>query len=331
MVQSPLQNPLVIVTGGAGFIGSHTVDELARQGCQVVVVDDLSTGKRANLAQWADNQRVEIVVADVADGLFAPLAPVIARRGPVQRIVHLAAQTSVTRSVESPLTDIRVNYVGTLQVLEYARAMNVRSVVFSSSAAVYGDVEELPVRESMPTRPLSPYGIDKRASEMLLEYYWRVHGLPSTAFRFFNVFGPRQDPRSPYSGVISVFADRAMAGSTINVFGDGEQTRDFIYVADIARAIVTACMSQSEGFATANLGTGVETSVNQLAGLVIDVCRSKSGVEHLPARAGEIARSVAAIDCARELLATGDQRYEVSSVPLARGLSDTLDWVRQAH
>lgn len=328
MTARPHDLPLVAVTGGAGFIGSHTVDRLVDRGCQVVVLDDFSTGKRENLARWQGDDRVEIVAVDVADGLFAPLAAVTRRRGPVERIVHLAAQTAVTRSIDNPLLDVRVNYVGTLQVLEYARATGVKQVVFSSSAAVYGDVAEMPVRESLPTNPVSPYGVDKRASEMLLHYYSTVHGVAATALRFFNVYGPRQDPASPYSGVISIFADRAMAGSTLTIFGDGEQTRDFIYVGDISRAIVTACLSEVGDRAVINLGTGVETSVNALARTVVELCKSSSRIVHAPARAGEILRSVASIDRAREVFG---QDYRVAEVELEGGLAETLEWVRGAR
>jgi UDP-glucose 4-epimerase len=320
--------PLVAVTGGAGFIGSHTVDRLVQDGHQVVVLDDFSTGKPENLARWAKDDRVEVVAVDVADGLFAPLAAVTNRRGPVRRIVHLAAQTAVTRSITNPLLDVRVNYVGTLQVLEYARTTGVEKVVFSSSAAVYGDVAELPVRETLPTNPVSPYGIDKRASEMLLYYYSSVHGVAATALRFFNVYGPRQDPASPYSGVISIFADRAMAGSTLTIFGDGEQTRDFIYVGDISRAIVTACLSDAGDRAVINLGTGVETTVNQLARTVVDLCKSSSSITRAPSRAGEILRSVACIDRAREVFGA---EYRVAEVALEGGLAETLEWVRSAR
>ena len=155
---------LAVVTGGAGFIGSHTVDRLLGAGHEVVVLDDFRTGKRANLAQHAGNDRLEIVACDVSHGIFAPLAPITARRGPVERIVHLAAQVSVVHSVANPLVDMQVNYGGTLHVLEYARASSVKKVVFASSAAVYGDVTTMPVGEDTPTRPVSPYGIDKLAS-----------------------------------------------------------------------------------------------------------------------------------------------------------------------
>src|SRR5262245_6494891 len=223
---------LAVVTGGAGFIGSHTVDRLISLGHHVVVLDDFRTGKRANLAQHAGKDQLDVVPCDVSHGIFAALAPLTAKHGPVERIVHLAAQVSVVHSVANPLVDMQVNYGGTLHVLEYARAAGVKKVVFASSAAVYGDVVAMPVDEDTPTRPVSPYGIDKLASEHALDYYAGVHGVPTTALRFFNVYGPRQDPSSPYSGVISIFADRARAGRPLTIFGDGGQTRDFVYVGD---------------------------------------------------------------------------------------------------
>jgi UDP-glucose 4-epimerase len=302
----PGAGPLVAVTGGAGFIGSHAVDELVARGCRVVVLDDFSTGKRENLAQWAGDPRVEVVTANIADGLFAPLAAVTRRLGPVDRVIHLAARTAVVFSVENPLEDARVNYAGTIQVMEYARRAEVAKVVLASSAAVYGDVDEVPVREAQPTRPLSPYGIDKRASEMFLHYSSAVHGVATTALRFFNVYGPRQDPASPYSGVISIFADRARAGDELVVFGDGEQTRDFAYVSDVARAVVDSSLSAKGDGEVVNIGTGRETSVNALAALVVSLCAGRDGarsqVRHAPARAGEILRSVADISRAREAL-----------------------------
>lgn len=322
--------PLVVVTGGAGFIGSHTVDALIERGCQIVVLDDFSTGKRENLARWHNDERVEIVAADISDGIFAPLAAVTKRRGPVQRIVHLAAQTAVMTSIANPLADLRINYGSTVHVLEYARANGVKKIVFASSAAVYGDVESVPVHEEMATAPVSPYGIDKRASELQLGYYAQVHGIAATAFRFFNVYGPRQDPFSPYSGVISIFTQRAREGVPLKIFGDGAQTRDFIFVADIVRAIVAACLSDRRGFDIANLGTGTETTVTQLAKTVIEVSGSSSSIEYLPARAGEILRSVAAIDCAHRLLnPVGAPLHEVATVGLSEGLATTVASIRR--
>ena len=320
---------IVAVTGGAGFIGSHTVDRLIEAGHRVVVLDNFSTGKRANLARWADRGRhgfagtepaLEVLEVDIADGIFAALAPITRAHGPVARIVHLAAQVSVVHSVANPLHDMSVNYGGTLHVLEYARAAGVSKVVLASSAAVYGDVDTFPVDEDLPTRPLSPYGMNKRASELALGCYGAVHGIGTTALRFFNVFGPRQDPSSPYSGVISIFADRARAGRPLTVFGDGAQTRDFVYVGDVVTAVVTAATTDRASGAIVNIGTGREITINQLAEAVVAQCGGRSTIERAPARAGEIARSVAATARARELLGfTASTAFDV-------GLAETLRW-----
>jgi UDP-glucose 4-epimerase len=308
---APSDRPLVAVTGGAGFIGSHTVDLLVARGCRVVVLDDFRTGKRANLARWADRARyglggsepsVEIVTCDVSHGIFAALAPVIRAHGPVERIVHLAAQVSVIASLENPLTDVAVNYGGTVHVLEYARAARVKKVVFASSAAVYGDVTEFPVDELAPCHPVSPYGVDKLASEHMLHCYSAVHGVPTTALRFFNVYGPRQDPSSPYSGVISIFADRAGAGRELVIFGDGQQTRDFVYVGDVARAVVTAALSDQADRAALNIGTGTEITVEQLARTIVELAGTGVAIRNAPPRSGEILRSVARVEAAAELL-----------------------------
>lgn len=307
----------VVVTGGAGFIGSHTVDHLLEAGHRVVVLDDFRTGKRANLARWASSSQLEIVTCDISHGIFAALAPVTAKHGPIERVVHLAAQVSVVHSVANPLVDMQVNYGGTLHVLEYARAHGVRKVVFASSAAVYGDVAELPVAETAPTRPLSPYGIDKLASEHALDYYANVHGVPATALRFFNVYGPRQDPSSPYSGVISIFADRAKAGRPLTIFGDGLQTRDFVYVGDVVRAIAAA-LADGNDRAVANVGTGGEITVLELARTIVELCGGASSIEHAPPRAGEILKSRARVERLR------DQLGVVAETTLVDGLRATL-------
>ncbi len=314
---------LVLVTGGAGFIGSHTVDRLVADRHRVVVLDDLRTGKRANLAAhgaltFAAGSPVELVVADVSHGLFAPLAAITAAHGPISHVVHLAAQVSVAHSLVNPLVDVQVNYVGTVQVLEYARATGVAKVVFASSAAVYGEPGAEPTREDAPCRPLSPYGVDKLASEHMLRAYASVHGVASTPLRFFNVYGPRQDPTSPYSGVISIFADRARAGRPITIFGDGQQTRDFVYVADVARAIVAALRAPGGDGAAINVGTGRETTVRALAEIIVGLAGSGSTIAHAAARAGEIVRSLAVVDKARAELDF------VAATALRDGLAATL-------
>lgn len=308
---------LAVVTGGAGFIGSHTVDRLLAAGARVVVLDDFRTGKRANLAHHAGNDRLHVIACDVSHGVFATLAPITAVHGPVERIVHLAAQVSVVHSVQNPLVDMQINYGGTLHVLEYARATGVKKVVFASSAAVYGEVATLPVGEDVQTRPVSPYGIDKLASEYALDYYAQVHGVPTTALRFFNVYGPRQDPSSPYSGVISIFADRARAGRPLTIFGDGGQTRDFVYVGDVVRAIIAA-LGDSANRVVANVGTGGEITVLELARSIVELCGGKSAIEHAPARGGEILRSRAQVDRLRDVLGV------VAETSLLDGLRQTL-------
>jgi UDP-glucose 4-epimerase len=309
--------PIVVVTGGAGFIGSHVVDHLLENHHRVVVLDNFSTGKRANLGRWAEHGALHVVTCDVAHGIFAALAPITRDHGPVERIVHLAAQVAVMHSIANPLHDMSVNYGGTLHVLEYARATGVRKVVIASSAAVYGDVAELPVDEDARCRPVSPYGIDKLASETAVDYYAMVHGVPGAALRFFNVYGPRQDPSSPYSGVISIFADRARAGRPLTIFGDGQQTRDFVYVGDVVRAIAAA-LAHPAPFVLANVGTGRETSVLDLARAIVELAGAHVPIEHAAARAGEIVKSYAKVDRLRDTLRV------VAATHLADGLRATL-------
>ena len=303
----------MVVTGGAGFIGSHVVDHLLTAGHRVVVLDNFSTGKRANLAHWAEHKNLSVEVCDVGHGIFAALA----RHGAIDRIVHLAAQVSVVHSVQNPLVDMQVNYGGTLHVLEFARALGVKKVVFASSAAVYGDGAEIPVSETAACQPISPYGIDKLASEFALDYYAAVHGVPTTALRFFNVYGPRQDPTSPYSGVISIFIDRARSSLPLTVFGTGQQTRDFVYVGDVVRAIAAALQDKNSR-AIVNIGTGGEVTVLELAQTVAKLCGGGSEIRHAPARAGEIQRSCARVDRLRELFGV------VAQTALVDGLRATL-------
>ena len=315
--------PVVLVTGSAGFIGSHTVDALLGRGYRVLGVDNLSTGSRANLRQWDDEPLHAFVEADVTEDLERALDGVVSPLSQIDCIIHLAAQTMVPLSVEDPIGDIRVNIEGTVNVLEYARRHRIRKVVFASSSAVYDDEAPVPVSEDSQVRPSSPYAVDKFGGELFLDYYARVHGLTFTALRFMNVYGPRQDPESDYSGVISVFLDRAISGKPLTIFGDGEQTRDFVHARDVARVVMSACASGVGDQAIINIGSGEETSINCLVRMILELTRSKSAIRHAPMRAGDIKRSVTTSGRARTLLGF------VPTVGLREGLAETLAWIRQ--
>lgn len=280
-----------------------------------------SSGKRANLDGLEG--ALQVIETNVVDGLWAGMAQVDPSWGKPTAIVHLAAQVSVVASLQNPLDDARRNHGATLQVLEYARQQAGVRVVFASSAATYGDVDEVPVREASARWPLSPYGVHKFSSELALHAYAKTHGVPTAALRFFNVYGPRQDPSSPYSGVISIFMKRALAGDAITIFGDGEQTRDFVFVSDVSAAIRSAAARDFEG-EVCNVGTGAETSVNTLAQTVVRLAGGRSSVGHAPPRSGEILRSCADLSHTREVLG-----YQ-PTVGLDEGLARTLAWYADA-
>lgn len=280
MVDSP-----ILITGGAGFIGSHLVDALLAQGYGVRVLDDLSTGKRNNLP--LDNPRLELIEGDVADA--ALVARAAAGCGAV---VHLAAVASVQASVENPAKTHQSNFIGTLNVCEAMRVAGIKRVLFASSAAVYGNNGEgESIVEDTPKAPLTPYAVDKLAGEQYLDFYRRQHGLEPVVFRFFNIFGPRQDPSSPYSGVISIFSERAQKGLPITVFGDGEQTRDFVYVADLVAVMVQALEKPQVEEGAINVGLNQATSLKQLLAALESVLGSLPAVSHGPARSGDIRHS----------------------------------------
>ena len=274
---------LYLVTGGAGFIGSHLVDALQAKGHIVRVLDDLSTGRRANL-----DEATELVVGDVAD----PAVTRAAMRG-VDGCFHLAAIASVVRGNEDWVGTHRANLGGTICVLDAARAEGRLPVVYASSAAVYGRVAGVAVETAMPM-PLSAYGADKLGSEMHARAGFEVHGVPSVGFRFFNVYGQRQDPLSPYSGVISLFGSSLLAGRAVSVHGDGLQTRDFVYVADVV-AFLMAGMAHAAvdpGALVLNACTGRETSVLGLVETIGALLQRRPLVHSGPGRAGDIRRSV---------------------------------------
>jgi len=301
----------VLVTGAAGFIGSHLVDLLLAQGRDVIAVDVV--GDPPNLAAQRGHPRLKLVAADLRGDFSAALAGLRP-----DAVVHLAAQISVPRSLEDPIADLDLNLRASVRLLQWSAAVGARRLVFASSAAVYGEPARMPVSEDMSDQPSSPYGASKRATELYLGCLGPALGLETAALRLFNVYGPRQDPGSPYSGVISQFIARARAGAPLTVLGDGRQTRDFVYVGDVARAFVRALDVPSLGGLVCNIGTGVTVSIAGLAAAIVGAAASDSPIVHGPARAGDIAHSQADCSRARERLGF------TAEVALGEGLRRTL-------
>jgi len=307
-----------LVTGGAGFIGSHVADLFVAEGYAVTVVDNLSSGRRENL-----NPAVTFQEGDVGASETAALV----RTGGFDVVCHLAAQIDVRKSVLDPRYDATQNVLGSLNVLEAARQAGAEGgrsprVVFASTGgALYGDFVQPPARETDPKDPESPYGIAKLSVEYYMAYYARQHGMECVALRFANVYGPRQDPHGE-AGVVAIFCNRILDGRAMTTFGTGEQTRDYVFVKDVARANFLAATTalppvgplDARAF---NVGTGIETSVNRLAELLQQAAGSHTPIERAPARAGELQRSALVVDKARERLGWSPQ------VPLAEGLAET--------
>ncbi|PXX58270.1 UDP-glucose 4-epimerase [Pseudomonas sp. LAMO17WK12:I10] len=275
----------ILITGGAGFIGSHLTDALLAKGYSVRILDDLSTGRPGNLP--LDNPRVELIQGDVAD------AALVARAmSGCRAVAHLAAVASVQASVDDPVRTHQSNFIGTLNVCEAMRQAGVKRVLFASSAAVYGNNGEgESIDEDTPKAPLTPYASDKLASEYYFDFYRRQHGLEPAIFRFFNIFGPRQDPSSPYSGVISIFCERAQKGLPITVFGDGEQTRDFMYVEDLVDVLVQSLETPQLEVGAVNVGLNQATTLKQLLEALGKVVGQLPPISYGPARSGDIRHS----------------------------------------
>src|SRR4051795_13244136 len=301
-----------LVTGGAGFIGSHLTEELVRRGHRVRVADSLVTGKRSNLDHIPG---VEFLEGDLADLAFATKAV----EG-CQFVLHQAAIPSVPRSVQDPITSNIANVDATLNVLVAARDAGVKRLVFAASSSAYGDTPTLPKHEGMPTNPLSPYALQKVVGEQYLQMFTRLYGLETVSIRYFNVFGPRQDPSSPYSGVISVFATALLENRSPRVYGDGEQTRDFTYVANVVDGVLRACEAPKASGEVINVATGGRISLNQLFRTMRDLVGGSVEPTYEAARAGDVRDSQADISKARALLG-----YE-PTVSFEDGLADTIEW-----
>ncbi len=310
--------PNYLVTGGAGFIGSHLVRALLHGGARVRVLDNLSGGSLDNLAEVA--HAVEIIQGDIRN-----VAQVRKAVDGVDGIFHLAALVSVPRSVEHPEESFSNNVTGSFNVFEAARLAGNIPVVFASSAAVYGDNERLPLSENETPRPMTPYACDKHYAETLATTYAESYGLSSTGLRFFNVYGERQDPASSYSGVISIFIDRMLQGKPLQVYGDGEQSRDFVYAGDVADAMIRAMQCCCAGFSRFNVGSGTRITINELIELLTRLHgKSAEVVRYLESRSGDIVHSQADILAIRK--AIGWQPMTSNEAGLAR----LMAWMRDA-
>ena len=305
----------ILVAGGAGFIGSHTVDALVAAGAgEVSVLDDLSTGKRSQV-----NAKAALYQTDLRDA--AAVAAVVGKARP-EIIFHLAAQMDVRRSVADPAFDAQVNLVGFLNLVESARRHGLKRVIFSSTGgAIYGEQDEFPCTEDHPRRPVSPYGVAKLATEAYLFFYKAEYGIDYLALRFANVYGPRQDPHGE-AGVVAIFCGRILDGKPVTIYGDGTQTRDYVYVGDVVRAVVAAANSSASGIAL-NIGTGVETNVNDLYSTLAGIAKSPARAEHAPARPGEQKRSVISPARAERELGWRPEKK------LADGLEETFKFFKQ--
>ncbi|HNQ90468.1 MAG TPA: SDR family oxidoreductase [Verrucomicrobiota bacterium] len=311
-----------LVTGGAGFIGSHLAELLLRQGLEVVVLDNFSTGQISNLAWRRPGDRIEIVEGDLRDtGLVRRWI-----RG-CDWVFHQAAVASVAGSVDDPVGTHAQNLTGTLELLEAARQTGVRRVLLASSSAIYGDAGAGPVPESAPPHPLSPYALQKYAGERYAQLYHGLCGLETVALRYFNVYGPRQAPDSPYSGVIARFCRQTLRNEPLVIYGDGAQSRDFVFVEDVVRANLAAVLAPAERVAgkVVNVGTGRGRSVLDLVAALGTVSGRSIEPKHAPARPGEVRHSCADTQTARAL-------FEYSAqVSWEDGLRRTLDWYRSSR
>jgi nucleoside-diphosphate-sugar epimerase len=305
-----------LVTGGAGFIGSHLSEELVRRGHRVRVADSLITGKRANLDHVSG---IEFLEGDLADMPFAQRAA----EG-MDYVLHQAAIPSVPRSVKDPITSNRANVDATLNMLVAARDAGVKRLVFAGSSSAYGNTPTLPKHEGMPDSPLSPYALQKVVGEQYLQMFTRLYGLETVTIRYFNVFGPRQDPSSPYSGVISVFATALLENRSATIYGDGGQTRDFTYVANVVDGVLRACGAEGASGEVINVATGGRISLNQLYNTMKSLVGATVEPTFVDTRTGDVRDSQADIAKARRILG-----YE-PIVSFEEGLRRTVEWYRTA-
>jgi nucleoside-diphosphate-sugar epimerase len=306
-----------LVTGGAGFIGSHVVDELLRRGERVRVLDDLSSGFRENLEPGL--QHLDFTEADIREP--SRIRPAFEE---VDYVIHLAARSSVAQSIDDPVTSTDVNIGGTVNVLLAARDARAKRVVFAGSAAVYGDNPELPRVESQQPQPLSPYALTKLTGEYYCRVFGSVFGLEAVPLRFFNIFGPRQNPHSPYTGVLSKFIGAYLTGETPVIFGDGEQSRDFTYVANVVDAVLAACTAAEAPGRAINVGVGESFTLNETITLLNGIFGRDVVPRYTAERAGDVRHSRADISLAGQVLGYRPR------VTFEQGLRQTVEWYRSA-
>ena len=302
-----------LVTGGAGFIGSHIVRRLLADGGRVRVIDNLATGKRERLRDLEG--AIEFIEGDLADPSMCENA-----LSGIDCVLHQAAVPSVQRSVKNPIETNKANVTSTLNLLEGSRKHGVRRFVYASSSSAYGDTPVLPKREDMPPNPLSPYALQKFVGERYCQLYFRLYGLEAVSLRYFNVFGPSQDPYSEYSAVIPKFATRLQRGESIVVYGDGEQSRDFTYVDNVVEANILALRAPRAAGSVINVGCGERITLNRLIKILEEILEVQAAVDYQPARPGDVRDSLADISLAQDLLG-----YQ-PKVALAEKLRRTVTW-----
>jgi len=307
-----------LVTGGAGFIGSNTVDELVRRGHSVVVLDDLSSGKEDNLAEIRN--KITFIKGSITD-----IEVVRKAMFEAEYVLHLAARTSVPRSVKDPIETNKINIDGTLNVLVAAKELKVKRVVFAASSSAYGETPTLPKVETMQSQPISPYGVTKFVGELYGQTFGRCYGLENVSLRYFNIFGPRQDPSSPYSGVLAKFCTAFLEDTQPVVFGDGEQTRDFTYVENAVQANLLACEAPNVSGKVFNVGIGGRVSLNAVLRELGKITRKTLEAKYDPPRDGDIRDSQADISQAKEFLGYSPQ------VTFEDGLARTFEWYRETQ
>jgi nucleoside-diphosphate-sugar epimerase len=307
-----------LVTGGAGFIGSNIAEALVKRGEQVVVLDNLATGYEKNIAHLRDN--LTFIKGDVRDA-----ETVRGALAGVDYVLHEAALASVPRSIEDPVLVTDVNVRGTLVMLDEARRAGVRRFVYAASSSAYGDTETLPKVESMRPKPLSPYAASKLMGEYYCAVYSHVYGMSTVSLRYFNIFGPRQDPKSQYAAVIPIFVSHLMAGTPPSIFGDGEQSRDFTYVENVVEANILASRCERARGESINIACGERYTLNDLFNQMQGIIGSSIAPRYAEPRAGDVKHSQADISAAERLIG-----YKVA-VPFADGLRRTIAWYRGIH